>query len=39
MRTGAIQALLLRTKWRFVRHKDNRDESMIHKHERLGACV
>ena len=39
MRTGAIQALLLRMGRRFVRHKDNRGESMIHKHERLGAGV
>ena len=39
MRTGAIQVLLLRIEWLFVHHKNNRGESMIHKHPRLGAGV
>lgn len=39
MRAGETLALLLRIKWRFVLHKNNRGESMIHKHGRLGAGV
>lgn len=39
MRIGTIQVFLLRIKRRFVRHKDNRGESMIHKHERLVTGV
>lgn len=35
MRTGAIQALLLRIERTFVRHKNIIGESMIHKYPRL----
>ena len=39
MRTGATVALLLRTIWQFTHHKSHIDESMNHKHGRLGAGV
>lgn len=39
MCTVAIQRLLLCKNRLFVRHKNNRGESMIHKHQRLGVGV
>lgn len=39
MHMDAIQAPLLRMKWQFVIHKNNRGEFMIHKHERLGVGI